>query len=119
MVVALTAAAAFADMEERDALYLYDEHLFPDGKLLALSYVVPGKDIGEKGIEGVVLVINTLVINRYETQDKVMGVKEYMVAIITYPCPEKNIPSKIIQYELNSKKLEELVELIRGKKVGI
>ena len=51
------AGAAFADpgMEERDRIYLYDEYTFEfpsarGGIFRALTYVVPGKEVFEKGL---------------------------------------------------------------------
>ena len=106
-----------SEMEEKDHVYLYDEYAFSaaeDGGILqALTYVVPGKEVGEKGLEGVVFEITFIVIDRYNLLDKTKGVDEYMIAVIIYPGP--NSPGGLIQYELDMKELD---EIIFGKRTG-
>ena len=106
-----------SEMEEKDHFYLYDEYAFSaaeDGGILqALTYVVPGKEVGEKGLEGVVFEITFIVIDRYKSLDKTRRVNEYMIAVIVYPGPDS--PGGLIQYELDMKELD---EIIFGKRTG-
>jgi len=115
MFFALTALNG--EMEEKDHVYLYDEYAFSadkdEGVLLALTYVVSGKEVREKGVVRVIFEILSLVIERYKLLDKANGVNEYMIAVIIYPSPTS--PCKIIQYELDMKELD---VIIFGKNTG-
>jgi len=112
-------AAAFADpgMEERDHTYLYDEHTFqfpsPSGGIFrALAYVVPGKEVFEKGLHGVAWEVIAHVLEKYKNEDKEKGVDEYLVSIVTYPFPEQHIECVIMEYNLKIEELEELSEFL-------
>jgi hypothetical protein len=106
-----------AEMEERDRVYLYDEYTFPpdeDGVvIIALTYVVSGREGEEKGTKKVELEVISMVIERYKLHDKAKGADKYWIAIIIYPWSKS--PSQLIQFELD---MEELDELIFGKKTG-
>jgi hypothetical protein len=104
-------------MEERDHTYLYDEYTFEfpsstGGIFRALTYVVPGKEVAEKGLCGVAREVIAHVLEKYENEDKEKGVEEYLVSIVTYPFPEQNIESAIIEYDFIMKEVDELREFL-------
>jgi hypothetical protein len=106
-----------AEMEERDRIYLYDEHTFPPDEagmvLIALTYVVSGKEGEEKGLERVELEIISMVLERYELHDKAKGADKYWIAILIYPGPKS--PCRLIQFELD---MEEFDEILFGTRTG-
>ena len=92
LVFELVAASAYAGeaMEERNQTYLYDRFEFlPSGSegtvLITLTYVVPGRDLQDKGLFGIYCdVIKKVFEEEYQKKDQ-GRVEEYMINILVHP----------------------------------
>ena len=114
-----TIAVADCDITKEPAnICLYDEYVFPKDSLnngiVSLSFLIPGKVMKEKGLEGVWREVAEKVLSRYLAKDRQEGISSYLVSIISFPY--EDIPAVIVEEEFNRLFLE-LLMAIRGQDV--
>ena len=117
--VAIATIATAADYDiatEPKEIRLYETYSFPKGSIgegiISLSFLIPGRMMKEKGLEGIWKEVIEKVLSRYFAKDRQGGMSEYWISIIIYPY--EDIPAITAEKELNRIFLELLIAM-RGQ----